>query len=363
MKPLLRHPGKRARPQATAPAASTATATSTASGVAARPGALWPGQVVFPTGSADAGLWRRCLQQMRAISLSPGALVVLAGQSRLENWAMLLASMALGRRRAAFFHGAAFASVPGRLGALADAVLLRHCQGVFVGSERGCARAIAANVPPRRIFACRPPAVLPDGFNAAAELRARVEHAPPPHAPHFLHVGSLTHDPALVLLLHAFADARQAWPAATMSLVGTGHAYGRLRAMADALGLGASIRFLGAMAPADFAAEYRKASCLVLPDAAQRWHPLVREALSYGCPVLVSVNNDDAGELIRDGITGLYFKAGDAGALAKCLAQVPARFADAAATAARCQAAALEDSPASAGRAIAAGCVQIMAAD
>ncbi|GAB7547516.1 glycosyltransferase [Cupriavidus sp. 8B] len=356
MKPLLRHADKRARPQAAAP---TASATSSP----ARPGVLWPGQVVFPTGSADAGLWRRCLQQMRAISLSPGALVVLAGQSRLENWAMLLASMALGRRRAAFFHGAAFASVPGRLGALADAVLLRRCQGVFVGSERGCARAIAADVPPRKIFACRPPAVLPDGFNAAAELRERVEHAPPPHAPHFLHVGTLAHDPALVLLLYAFAGARQAWPAATLALVGTGHAYGRLRTMADALGLGASVRFLGAMAPADYAVEYRKASCLVLPDAALRWHPLVREALSYGCPVVVSVNNDDAGELIRDGVTGLYFKAGDAGALARCLTQVPTRFADAAATAARCQAAALEDSPASAGRAMAAGCVRIMAAD
>ncbi len=360
MKPLLRHPDKRARPQATACATS---ATSATSGGAASPGALWPGQVIFPTGSADAGLWRRCLQQMRAISLSPGALVVLAGRSRLENWAMLLASMALGRRRAAFFHGAAFASVPGRFGALADAVLLRHCQGVFVGSERGCARAIAADVPPRKIFACRPPAVLPDGFDAAAERRERVAHAAPAHAPHFLHVGALTHDPALVLLLYAFAGARQAWPAATLSLVGTGRAYGRLRTMADALGLGSSVRFLGAMAPADFAVEYRKASCLVLPDAAQRWHPLVREALSYGCPVVVSVNNDDAGELIRDGVTGLYFKAGDAGALARCLVQVPTRFADAAATAERCQAAALEDSPASAGRAMAAGCVRIMAAD
>lgn len=356
MRPLHRHFEKRAR----SPAVASATATAT--GAATSAGGLWPGQVVFPTGSADAGTWRRRLQLVRAIVLSPGALVVLAGQTRLDNWTMLLASMALGRRRAAFFHGAAFAGVPSHFGALADAMLLRHCQGVFVGSERGCARAIAADVPPRRIFVCRPPAVLPDRFDAGAALRERVEHAPAPHAPNFLHVGTLTHAPALLLLLRAFAAARQAWPAATLSLVGTGPGYGRLRAAADALGLGASVRFLGTMAQPDFAIEYRKASCLVLPDAAQRWHPLVREALSYGCPVLVSVNNDDAGELVRDGVTGLYFKAGDVNALAGSLAQVPRHFADAAATAARCQAAALEDTPASAGRAIAAGCMRIMAA-
>lgn len=352
MKPLLRHFAKR-----------DPSPLAAANGPAASTGALWPGQVVFPTGSADAGAWRRRLQLVRAITLSPGALVVLAGQSRLDNWAMLLASMVLGRRRAAFFHGAAFASMPGRFGALADAVLLRHCHGVFVGSERGCARAIAADVPPRRIFACRPPAVLPDRFDAGTALRERIEHAPAPHAPNFLHIGTLTHAPALLLLLRAFAAARQTWPAATLSLVGTGPGYGRLRATANALGLGSSVRFLGTMAQPDFATEYRKASCLVLPDAAQRWHPLVREALSYGCPVVVSVNNDDAGELVRDGVTGLYFKAGDTAALAGSLAQVPRQFGDAAATAARCQAIALEDTPASAGRAIAAGCMRIMAAE
>ncbi|WP_454724290.1 MULTISPECIES: glycosyltransferase [Cupriavidus] len=352
MKPLFRSPDK------TAPA--RAAAASAAAGAAAPAGGLWPGQIVFPAGAAGASLWRRCLQQVRAIALSPGALVILAGQTRLENWTMLLASMAMQRRRAAFFHGAAFASMPGRAGAFADALLLRRCHGVFVGTDRGCARAIAADVPPRRIFACRPPAVLPEDFDAAAERRARAELAPPPHAPHYLHVGPLVHNAALTLLLRAFAAARAQWPAATLSLVGGGAGYGALRAAADALGLGASVRFLGAMAPADVAVEYRKASCLVLPDADQRWHPLVREALSYGCPVVVSVNNDDAGELVRDGVTGLYFKPGDAAALARRLAQVPAHFGDAAASATRCQAAALAHSPAAAGRAIAAGCVRIM---
>ncbi|MGO4331252.1 glycosyltransferase [Cupriavidus sp. 2TAF22] len=352
MKPLFRNLGKPARPHTGA----------VATPAAAPAGSLWPGQIVFPAGAAGAGLWRRCVQQVRAIALSPGALVILAGQTRLENWTMLLASMAMQRRRAAFFHGAAFAAMPGPLGAFADAILLRHCHGVFVGTDRGCARAIAADVPPRNIFACRPPAVLPEDFDAAAELRARAEQAPSQHAPHYLHVGTLDDDAGLGLLLRAFAATRRQWPAATLSLVGTGHGYGRLRAAADTLRLGTSVRFLGTMAPPDIAVEYRKASCLVLPHACQRWHPLVREALSYGCPVVVSVNNDDAGELLRDGVTGLYFKPGDAGSLASRLAQVPVHFGDAAATGARCQAAALAHSAGDAGRAIAAGCVRIMAA-
>jgi glycosyltransferase involved in cell wall biosynthesis len=104
-----------------------------------------------------------------------------------------------------------------------------------------------------------------------------------------------------------------AWPgiAAPLTVIGAGD---RAR-----LGLGrtpACVSFAGALPSAEVAAAMAGAAVLVFPSICYENCPLVvLEALSHGLPVIAS-RLGAVPELIEDGVTGLLFRAGDAGDLA-----------------------------------------------
>ena len=76
--------------------------------------------------------------------------------------------------------------------------------------------------------------------------------------------------------------------AATLNLVGAGPQRAELEARAEALGLGTAVRFAGAMEPEQLALTYAGATCMILPGSSEPWELVVNEALSYGCPAIVS---------------------------------------------------------------------------
>jgi glycosyltransferase involved in cell wall biosynthesis len=76
------------------------------------------------------------------------------------------------------------------------------------------------------------------------------------------------------------------------------------------------------MAPEALAEQYLRASGLVLPSFSEPWGLVVNEALSYGCPVVVSQVCGCVPELVLDGRTGYAFPAGDADQLAQRMEDV-----------------------------------------
>jgi glycosyltransferase involved in cell wall biosynthesis len=72
-----------------------------------------------------------------------------------------------------------------------------------------------------------------------------------------------------------------------------------------------AVRFTGAVDIDQLQNYFLDSTCLVLPSRSEAWGLVVNEALSYGCPVVVSNQCGCAPELVIDGKTGYLFQVGD----------------------------------------------------
>lgn len=104
--------------------------------------------------------------------------------------------------------------------------------------------------------------------------------------PTLLFVGRLIPKKGVHILIDALAGLRpKAQP--DLVIVGDGPERNRLRAMAKQLGVEASVRFTGFVAPSDLSQWYVAADAFALPSA-ETWGVVVAEALAAGTPVIVS---------------------------------------------------------------------------
>jgi PEP-CTERM/exosortase A-associated glycosyltransferase len=136
-------------------------------------------------------------------------------------------------------------------------------------------------------------------------------------------LGSFYHYEGLSLLLDALARLRESNPEAVLLLVGGGEEEVRLRAKAEALGLGLSVVFTGSVPPEEVLGLYSVVDILVYPRLSMRltdWVTPLKplEAMAMG-KVVVASDVGGLKELVRDGETGLLFPAGDTEALARAL--------------------------------------------
>ena len=103
---------------------------------------------------------------------------------------------------------------------------------------------------------------------------------------HVLYVGRLAREKGLRELLEATAAAPEPWP---LVLIGTGPAGDALRERARQLGIAERVRFEPYMADRDLlAAEYARASCVVLPGAHETFGLAALEAAACGAPVVTA---------------------------------------------------------------------------
>ena len=123
---------------------------------------------------------------------------------------------------------------------------------------------------------------------------------------------------AFDVLLEAWARVARKDSLARLVLLGDGDSK-PWRDMADALGLGASVRFAGwAADPSDY---YRRAALFVLPSRSEGLSNALLEAQSWGLPCAVS---DIPGNraVVDDGVNGLVVPAGDADRLADAIVRL-----------------------------------------
>ena len=139
-------------------------------------------------------------------------------------------------------------------------------------------------------------------------------------------IGSFYAYEGLALALDALLLLRARLPDLRLLLVGGGSQEANLRARAADFGLGRAVVFTGRVPHSEVGRYYDLVDAFVYPRLSMRLTDLVTplkplEAMAQGRIVVAS----DVGghrELIRDGETGVLFRAGDAGALADAVAGV-----------------------------------------
>ncbi len=123
-------------------------------------------------------------------------------------------------------------------------------------------------------------------------------------------------------LLRAFALLRRPFPDARLAIIGDGPEHARLRALASALRLDATVTFTGALPDdAAVAAWYRRASVFCLPSAQEGFGIVFLEAMAAGLPI-VATTAAAVPEVVPAGQAGLLVPPGDIHALTAALAEL-----------------------------------------
>lgn len=144
----------------------------------------------------------------------------------------------------------------------------------------------------------------------------------------FLFVGRPAPEKGLSVLADAWRAAELAPERAALVLAGVDPGLGAIaphgpRRQGDAAMLG-----LGALDPAELRSVYAACEVLVLPSIPTRtfrepWGLVINEAMNRGLPVIASdAVGAVAGGLVRDGVNGLVFPAGDSDALAHAIVRI-----------------------------------------
>ncbi len=134
-------------------------------------------------------------------------------------------------------------------------------------------------------------------------------------------VGRLEAPKGIDLLLRATRQLRKARPGLQLLVVGDGSQRAKLEEQAVGLGLGSTVRFLGARARRELPECYSAADVFVSASLKEAISMALLEALACGIPGVVT---DPAGaqELIKDGWNGAIVGARDAEALAAKVGEV-----------------------------------------
>lgn len=283
----------------------------------------YPFKLLFPKCYGDIPRRQLVLALTADLLRNRSDLVVLPGYHRVEYWALLMLCIVLRRKRAVFCDSTAQDREKDRWKEAAKAFFFRRCHGIFCYGIRSKQYVAGYGVKEQRIFADCQAAALPLDYDAAAVQRHYEINPRDPKAPvKFLYVGRLSSEKGLYDLLGAFARVRQQMADARLDIVGPGALADDLQRRAGELGLESAVTFLGTKSPGDIGRLLLQSDAMVLPSHTEPWGLVVNEALSYGCPVVVSDICGCVPELVRDGVTGYSFPAGDVPAL--CTAMISA---------------------------------------
>lgn len=140
----------------------------------------------------------------------------------------------------------------------------------------------------------------------------------------FVSVGRLVPEKGHDVLLEAFARVAGEIPGARLTIVGDGVRRTALESQAASLGIGDRVRFTGALAGDDLAAELAGADVFVLPSRSEGFGVVLVEALATGMPV-VATRCGGPEDIVADDM-GLLVEPGEPDALARGMLAVAERL-------------------------------------
>jgi glycosyltransferase involved in cell wall biosynthesis len=139
--------------------------------------------------------------------------------------------------------------------------------------------------------------------------------------PRLLCVGRLIPIKGHIVLLRAFARAKERVPDLELEIAGRGPLEPALKALAKELGVAESIRFLGHVSPIQAAVE--RAAIVVVPSMGEGFGMVALEAMERARPV-IAAEIGGLGELVEDGVTGMLVPPGEAEPFAAAIVELAA---------------------------------------
>jgi phosphatidylinositol alpha-1,6-mannosyltransferase len=122
-------------------------------------------------------------------------------------------------------------------------------------------------------------------------------------------------------LIDVWSEVRSRIPGATLWVVGDGDDRARLEEKAAKLDLAECIRFWGRVSDEELCDLYRRAAVFAMPSRQEGFGLVYAEAMWHGVPCIGSTA-DAAGQVIRDGETGLLVPYDDVPALGEALIRI-----------------------------------------
>ena len=321
----------------------------------------YPFRLLFRGAYTHPSRWRRVFALAQDVFKNPTDLVVMPGYHRVEYWAMLLVCIALRRKRAVFCDSTEFDQPKTDWKEIAKRVFFRGCDGFFCYGVRSKEYLLKYGAEESKIIYRYQAAALPHEYDPAKVL-ARYQAKPPQDAKsyRFIYVGRLSVVKGLNDLLAAFAQLHEKVPQAKLDLVGAGPLRSELMARVTELKLDQAVTFLGAKNIEEIVEMFINSTALVLPSHSEPWGLVVNEALSYGCPAVVSSVCGCVPDLVIDGVTGYSFEMGDVEGLSRAMLSVIDLAADRVKVAKQCLDVISEFTPNRAASQILDGCARIV---
>ncbi len=284
----------------------------------------YPYRLLFHGSYETVPVYRRVFALAKDLIKNRSDIVVLPNYDRIEYWVMLFICMLLRRKRVVICDtiNASNGTHP-KWREWAKGIFFRQCDGYFCYGIRSKQYLLRYGVDELKIKYRRQAAALPHGYHAE-NIREYFERHPTQDAaaPKYVYIGRFSAEKGLFDLIEAFQEVHRRLPGATLSLVGDGPMKRELTEKIAELGLGSAITLAGALPLEKIAPLLTEGSALVLPSHWEPWGLVVNEALSYGCPVVVSSICGCVPELVREGITGFCFEVGDIKALTESMLSV-----------------------------------------
>ncbi len=257
---------------------------------------------------------------------SDADLVILAGYDKIEYWAQAIILWMRGKDRAVFCDSTLYDNPQRFTRYIAKYIFFKMVPASFCYGERAREYLLFHGMDRKSIFYRCQAAYLPKGYDAAAIPDRRRLAQAQNERPRILYVGRLSEEKNLFALVSAFVAARQSLDC-ELVFVGAGPLAGALEQMVKDEGIAGSVIFCGSLAGDDLYLEYLRATVLALPSASEPWGLVVNEALSHGCPAVVSRQCGCVPELIVAGRTGLACDFDDVDQLARNLVAMLVRVA------------------------------------
>lgn len=321
----------------------------------------YPFELLFPGAYSEVPLLRRLYATARLVLRSSADVTIVAGYHRPEYMLQILLVRLSGRKVAVFCDSTINDHRQTLLKGLVKRLIFHLCDAVFCYGERSAAYLRYYDVPERKIIRRCQAAAIDDGMTPVQRLARRRRLRSESGRGRFLFVGRLSPEKGLDTLIEAFTRFAPQHPDFELHLVGGGPMRPALENMIAQSGLSTRIHLRGPLSGDALWDEYAAATALVLPSRSEPWGLVVNEALSYGCPVIVSEACGCVPELVISGLTGEVFAVGDAEGLAEAMEKTLVNAAPDDDRAAETRQTIIRQfSPQSAARSILAGCCRLL---
>lgn len=193
----------------------------------------------------------------------------------------------------------------------------RLMAGALSTAARVCALSSAAADDAVAYYGITRPQVITNGFPLAG-ARSEVTHsAGMTGRPVVLAVGRLSIEKGHAVLIEAMARLSRSHPLAELWIAGVGPRDGQLRQLAQALGIGSRVTFLGFRE--DVSSLHAAADLFVCPSLTEGFGNAVAEAVIAGLPVVASDLPAIRTDVLAGQPAALLVPPGDVGALASAL--------------------------------------------